>query len=80
MRPPRLDRANILAAVEGSLRRLQTDRIDLYQLHWPDRYVPVFGMTQFNPERVRDAASFEEQVQVHPHPLAVDILSSSVPI
>jgi aryl-alcohol dehydrogenase-like predicted oxidoreductase len=39
----KLDRANIEAAVEGSLRRLQTDRIDLYQLHWPDRPVPLFG-------------------------------------
>ena len=38
-----LDRRNIIAALEGSLRRLRTDYIDLYQLHWPDRSVPKFG-------------------------------------
>lgn len=35
-----LDRHHILRAVEGSLRRLGTDYIDLYQTHWPDRGVP----------------------------------------
>ncbi|GAY24092.1 NADP(H)-dependent aldo-keto reductase [Sphingobium fuliginis] len=39
----RLDRRNVEQAVEDSLRRLRTDYIDLYQVHWPDRPVPSFG-------------------------------------
>jgi aryl-alcohol dehydrogenase-like predicted oxidoreductase len=36
-----LSRVHIMQAVEASLRRLQTDSIDLYQTHWPDRSTPI---------------------------------------
>ena len=55
--------ADIVAACEGSLRRLRTDVIDLYQIHWPNRNVPVFGASSFDPERDRDVASIHEQLE-----------------
>ncbi len=45
----------IYAACDASLRRLQTPYMDLYQLHWPDRYVASFGYTAYDPSKEREA-------------------------
>lgn len=38
---------NVEKAIDASLKRLQTDYLDLYQIHWPSRYVPMFGQTEY---------------------------------
>jgi aryl-alcohol dehydrogenase-like predicted oxidoreductase len=60
----KIDRRNVGEAVSQSLRRLQTDYIDLYQIHWPDRYVPSFGQTVYNPTQERDTVPVAEQLAV----------------
>ncbi len=55
-----LGAADVRAAVEGNLARLQTDYIDLYQLHWPSRNVPIFGQTVFDPALDRACIPIEE--------------------
>ncbi len=60
----RLDRENIEAAVDASLKRLRTDYIDLYQLHWPDRSTNFFGELGFVPKPDDRAIPIEETLDV----------------
>jgi len=57
-----LTRAEIVQACDDSLRRLRTDVIDLYQIHWPNRNVPMFGPLYFDPRSEREYSSIEEQL------------------
>jgi aryl-alcohol dehydrogenase (NADP+) len=58
-----LTRGVIAEAVETSLKRLQIDCIDLYQIHWPQRNLPNFGATAFDPTQEKPGPSIHEQVE-----------------
>lgn len=55
----------ISASVDASLQRLGVDYVDLLQIHWPDRYVPLFGdAPPYDPSKERpDDVPFEEQLR-----------------
>ena len=58
-----LSGADIIEACEASLRRLQTEVVDLYQLHWPNRNVPMFGGVYFDPAKETATTGIHAQLE-----------------
>ena len=54
---------DIAHSCDASLRRLQTVVIDLYQIHWPERHVPAFGMVYYDPSKENTATPIHEQLE-----------------
>ncbi len=54
---------DFITSCEGSLRRLQTDVIDLYQIHWPERHVPAFGGVYYDPTKESTQTTIHEQLE-----------------
>jgi aryl-alcohol dehydrogenase-like predicted oxidoreductase len=59
----RITKKTLPWALEDSLKRLQTDFIDLYQIHWPERYVPSFGAWKYDPALEREETPILEQIE-----------------
>ena len=54
---------DFVTSCEGSLRRLQTDVIDLYQIHWPERHVPAFGGVYYDPKKETSEITLHAQLE-----------------
>jgi aryl-alcohol dehydrogenase-like predicted oxidoreductase len=54
---------DIVASCEASLKRLKIDTIDLYQIHWPERHVPAFGATYYEPAKEYSRTPILEQLE-----------------
>ena len=61
---PRLNRKNIEQALDESLKRLETDYLDLYQLHWPDRNTNFFGQRSYVHNASEEMTPIEEILEV----------------
>jgi len=59
----RFNRRDIVTALDASLQRLQTDHLDLYQLHWPERKCNFFGQLGFTPEQEQELTPMLETLQ-----------------
>jgi len=55
--------ADIAASCEASLKRMRTDVIDLYQIHWPERHTPAFGQVYYDPSKESSTTPIHDQLE-----------------
>lgn len=60
---PRLDKKSIHDAIDGTLARLQTDYVDLYQIHWPERKTNFFGARNYVHDDDDDSTTIRETLE-----------------